>query len=300
MSKVHLSERFEKLNKLGEGSYGEVYKVFDKQRNQILALKKIKLGEDEEGIPSTALREITLLRELHHKNIVNLCDLIYKFQERKLYLLFEYIDTDLRKFVDSHRESLPPKLVRSIFREIVEGVDYCHENTIFHRDLKPQNILISSCGSKVKIADFGLARHFNIPFRLYSKEIVTLYYRAPEILMGAKNYGIGVDIWSLGCIFAELFTKKPLFMGDCQVQTLFMIFKTLGTPTEATWPGCSDIPDYCEKFPKFRREGFGDLLKISGFNNTCLDLLEKMLCLDPVKRVNCREILAHPYFSFSN
>lgn len=290
-----IETRFQHIQKLGEGSYGQVHKVYDIQKKEVVALKKIKLSNEDEGIPSTTLREISLLRELSHPNIIQLTDLMYQYNERKLYLIFECMDTDLYHYTKNKKLSAAE--IKHIFRQIVEAVDYCHENLVFHRDLKPQNILIDNEGKTVKIADFGLARHFSVPFRIYSKEIVTLWYRAPEIIMGAKDYGIGVDIWSLGCIFAQLFTGKPLFQGDCQVEQLFIIFYVLGTPNEEIWPGVKNVPDFCDKFPKFTKKGFSDYLGVNGLDYKALDLLEKMCEMNPVKRIGCREILKHPYFA---
>jgi cyclin-dependent kinase 2 len=297
-SKVNFKSQIEKIEKLGEGSYGKVYKIFDKLRNQIVAMKKIKMTNDEEGLPPTTLREITLLREISHPSIIHMFDLRYYSKERKLYLMFEYMDMDLRKFLDrkSHeKRELDLAQIKRIFFSIIDAIDYLHENNIMHRDLKPQNILINTAGDTIKIADFGLARHFNVPFRKYSKEIVTLWYRAPEIIMGHKGYGIGVDIWSLGCIFYELFYGRPLFQGDCQVQTLFLIFSRLGTPNENIWPGVSEVPDYKTEFPKFKKTGFEDLMR-GRFDHLALDLLNHMLVLDPLKRLTCREIKQHPFF----
>lgn len=290
-----IESRFQVLHKLGEGSYGQVHKVYDTQKKEVVALKKIKLSDEDEGIPSTTLREISLLRELSHPNIIQLTDLMYQYNERKLYLVFECMDTDLYQYAKNRKLSLLE--IKRIFRQIVEAVDYCHENLVFHRDLKPQNILINKTGEIVKIADFGLARHFSVPFRLYSKEIVTLWYRAPEVIMGAKDYGIGVDIWSLGCIFAQLFLGKPLFQGECQVEQLFIIFFLLGTPNEDIWPGVKSVPDFCEKFPQFTRKGFNEYLGYNGFDAVAMDLLSKMCELNPVKRIGCREILKHPFFN---
>lgn len=287
-------ERFQNLHKLGEGAYGSVFKVYDKYKKQIIALKKIKLSDQDEGIPATTIREISLLRELSHPNIIQLTDLMYKIKERKLYLLFEYMETDLYQYTKFKK--LEYRHIKSIFRQIVIGLDFCHENYSLHRDLKPQNILISKDGSVVKIADFGLARHFSLPFRAYSKEIETLWYRAPEILMGSREYGIGVDIWSLGCVFIQLFTNRPIFQGDCQVQQLMLIFNTLGTPNPSTWNSIEDVPDFSPDFPKFKRRGFGHLIGINDFDDVALDLLEKMLEIDPVKRYGCKEILSHDYF----
>lgn len=294
-NKADFKKRIQKLDKLGEGSYGTVYKVKDFQLNRIMALKKIKFGNDEEGIPATTIREIALLREIKHNNIVSLRDLIYYPSEKKFYLLFEYSELDLRKFIDSQQYTLDS--LRHIFYHIVKGVDYLHENGIFHRDLKPQNILIDRNGESPKIADFGLARHFSLPFGVYSKEIVTLWYRAPEIIMGEKKYGIGVDIWSLGCIFYELFMKSPLFMADCQVDTLYRIFQILGTPSESNWPGVSNVPDWTAKFPKFKGEGLFKCVGVGFFDANSVDLLARMLQLDPLKRITCPEILNHKFFT---
>lgn len=292
---ISIETRFKVINKLGEGSYGQVHRVFDMHKQEIVALKKIKLSDEDEGIPSTTLREISLLRELNHPNIIQLTDLLYQYKERKLYLVFENMESDLYQY--SKNRKLSVLEIKHIFKQIVEAIDYCHENLVFHRDLKPQNILIDKNGKTVKIADFGLARHFSVPFRLYSKEIVTLWYRAPEVIMGAKDYGIGVDIWSLGCIFAQLFTGRPPFQGECQIEQLFQIFFMLGTPNDIMWPGIKNVPDFCDKFPKFIPKGFYELIGNNGFDEKAMDLLEKMCELNPVKRIGCREILMHPFFN---
>lgn len=215
---------FEKNQHIGSGTYGVVYKGVNKKTNETIAIKKIKIELDSEGVPSTALREISILRELKHKNIVELKDVVCS--ENKLYLLFEYLEIDLRKYLESLGESevLDPEVVKSFIFQIIEGVAYCHSKKIIHRDLKPQNLLLDQNG-KVKIADFGLARAFSIPIRPYTKEVLTLWYRAPEILLGCVDYCTAVDIWSVGCIFAELCLKRPLFQGDYDIDQLFKIFK---------------------------------------------------------------------------
>jgi cyclin-dependent kinase 1 len=215
---------FEKDQHIGSGTYGIVYKGLNKKTNEVIAIKKIKIELDSEGVPSTALREISILRELKHKNIVELKDVVCS--ENKLYLLFEYLEIDLRKYLESlgQDEVLDAEIIKSLIFQILEGVAYCHSKKIIHRDLKPQNLLLDQIG-KVKIADFGLARAFSIPIRPYTKEVLTLWYRAPEILLGCVEYSTPVDIWSVGCIFAELCLKKPLFQGDYDIDQLFKIFK---------------------------------------------------------------------------
>jgi len=186
-------------------------------------------------------------------------------------------------------------LVQSYTKQLLQGLTYCHQRRIVHRDLKPQNLLIDKKGS-LKIADFGLARAFCVPVRQYTHEVVTLWYRAPEILLGSPTYSIPVDIWSAGCIFAELLSKKPIFPGDSEIDQLFKIFRQMGTPTDEMWHGCTSLPDYKPSFPKWKKQEFS-----KAFENTqslaAIDLLEKMLTYEPAQRITAREALNHPYFS---
>ncbi|KAA0199094.1 hypothetical protein HAZT_HAZT005854 [Hyalella azteca] len=254
---------------------------------------------ENEGIPSTALREISLLRELAHSSIVELYDVVVA--DMKLYLVFEYLDKDLKKLFDEYRSrnliGLPLPLIRQYMKQLLNGMNYCHIKRILHRDLKPQNLLIDNKGS-IKLADFGLARAFSVPVRAYTHEVITLWYRAPEILLGTRTYCTAVDLWSLGCIFAEMMTCKPLFPGDSEIDQLFRIFRTLGTPTRLDWPGVTDLTDYKSSFPKWqvdRHKAIASLtkkLELSGQN-----LLEKMLTYDPKQRITARHALVHPYIT---
>ena len=150
-------------------------------------------------MPSTAIREISLLKELSHPNVVQLRDVIYA--DNRLYLVFEYLDQDLKKYLDVCEGGLEPAILRSFLYQLLHGVAFCHDHRVLHRDLKPQNLLINREG-ELKLADFGLARAFGIPVRSYTHEVVTLWYRAPDVLMGSRKYSTPVDIWSIGCIFA--------------------------------------------------------------------------------------------------
>ena len=178
--------------------------------------------------------------------------------------------------------------------QILEGIVYCHQRRIVHRDLKPQNMLISKDGSTVKLADFGLARAFGIPVRVYTHEVVTLWYRAPEVLLGAARYSTPVDIWSIGCIFAEMVTGSALFHGDSEIDQLFRVFRTLGTPCEELWPGVSQLPDFKSSFPSWK----SNVLKavVPGLCDDGLDLLTKSLIYDPQRRISGKACLLHPYF----
>lgn len=199
------------MERVGEGTYGVVYKAQDKKTGELLALKKIRLEAADEGIPSTAIREISLLKQLQHPNIVRLYDVVHT--EKKLTLVFEFLDQDLKKFLDACGENgLEAYTIKSFLYQLLQGIAYCHQHRVLHRDLKPQNLLINMEG-ELKLADFGLARAFGIPVRNYTHEVVTLWYRAPDVLMGSRKYSTQVDIWSVGCIFAEMVNGRPLFPG---------------------------------------------------------------------------------------
>ncbi|CAE7739778.1 CRK2 [Symbiodinium sp. CCMP2592] len=200
-----------------------------------------------------AIREISLLKELQHPNIVRLCDVIHT--ERKLTLVFEYLDQDLKKLLDMCDGGLDPATTKSFLYQLLRGIAYCHAHRVLHRDLKPQNLLINREGS-LKLADFGLARAFGIPVRSYTHEVVTLWYRAPDVLMGSRKYSTPVDIWSVGCIFAEMVNGRPLFPGDTDANQLQKIFKILGTPSESTWPTITELPDWKPDFQQFEPQAW--------------------------------------------
>lgn len=205
------------------GTYGVVFRAKHKKTGQIVAMKKIRLENEDEGIPSTAIREISLLKELQHPNIVALQDVI--MEEKRLYLIFEFLSYDLKKYLDKlEKKYMDESQLKSFLYQILEAILFCHQRRILHRDLKPQNLLVQG-DNVVKVADFGLGRAFGIPVRAYTHEVVTLWYRAPEVLLGAPRYSCPVDIWSVGCIFAEMATKKPLFQGDSEIDQLFRIFR---------------------------------------------------------------------------
>uniref|UniRef100_A0A6G1SF75 Cyclin-dependent kinase 1-A n=1 Tax=Aceria tosichella TaxID=561515 RepID=A0A6G1SF75_9ACAR len=288
-----ISEDYEKIEKIGEGTYGLVFKAKHRKTNKIVALKKIRLENEDEGVPSTAMREISLLKELQHPNIVHLRD-VY-LTESRLYLVFEFLSMDLKRYLDSlaDDEYLDKMLIKSYLYQILEALLFCHKRRVIHRDLKPQNLLIDSNGV-IKLADFGLARAFIIPVRAYTHEVVTLWYRAPEVLLGCPRYATPVDVWSVGCIFAEMATKKPLFHGDSEIDQLFRIFRTMGTPTEETWPGVTQLKAYKSTFPCWKRNICRAL--VPQLDEQGQDLLEKMLIYDPQKRVNAKTAVLHPYF----
>ncbi|KAK7517642.1 kinase-like domain-containing protein [Phyllosticta paracitricarpa] len=305
-------ENYQKIEKIGEGTYGVVYKARDltTKDQRIVALKKIRLEAEDEGVPSTAIREISLLKEMNNANIVRLLNIVHA-DGHKLYLVFEYLDLDLKKYMEAlpvsqggrgkalpdanmHHPGLGPDIVKKFMSQLIEGIRYCHAHRVLHRDLKPQNLLINQEGN-LKLADFGLARAFGVPLRTYTHEVVTLWYRAPEILLGGRQYSTGVDMWSAGCIFAEMCTRKPLFPGDSEIDEIFKIFRILGTPTEQDWPGVTSFPDFKPSFPKWHRTDVAAV--VPALDDNGLDLLDALLVYDPAGRISAKQACQHPYFT---
>lgn len=287
-------EDYEKVEKIGEGTYGVVYKAKNKVTGALVAIKKIRMENDDEGIPATAIREISVLRELKHPNIVQLHDTM--IENYRLYLIFEFMSMDLKKYIDTipKGQILSKEKVKNMTYQIFQAMLFCHKRRVLHRDLKPQNLLIDVKNNIVKIADFGLARAFGVPVRIYTHEVVTLWYRAPEILLGSQRYSCPVDVWSIGCIFAEIATRKPLFQGDSEIDQLFRIFRVLTTPTEDNWPGVSKLPDYKTTFPEWSTYCLEKNVK--NLDENGLDLLEKTLIYCPATRINAEKALQHKYF----
>jgi len=284
-------EKYTKIEKLGEGTYGIVYKAKNRETGEIVALKRIRLDSEDEGVPCTAIREISLLKELKHPNIVRLYDVIHT--EKKLTLVFEYLDQDLKKYLDECGGEIARPTMKSFLYQLLRGVAFCHEHRVLHRDLKPQNLLINKKG-ELKLADFGLARAFGIPVRSYSHEVVTLWYRAPDVLMGSRKYSTPIDIWSAGCIFAEMATGRPLFPGSGVNDELMRIFKIMGTPTPESWPSITELQDYKPDFPVYPAQSLSSI--VHGLDEKGLNLLSRMLQYDPNQRISALAAMKHPYF----
>ena len=213
-------ENYKRTEILGQGAYGKVYKGQDLRTGQIVALKKALASTEEEGIPPTSLREISILKSISEcEFIVKLLDIVNtktKSGKGILYIVFQYLDFDLKAFMVSTKgkgNGLSNKISKEFCFQLLIGIKYCHKKGIMHRDLKPQNLLIEN-GSKLKIADFGLSRNFSIPIGKFTHEVVTLWYRSPEILLGAKCYSTPIDLWSIGCILAEMLSGRPCVRGS--------------------------------------------------------------------------------------
>mmetsp|Transcript_24576 Transcript_24576/g.48849 ORF Transcript_24576/g.48849 Transcript_24576/m.48849 type:complete len:293 (-) Transcript_24576:68-946(-) len=286
-------ERYQKMEKVGEGTYGVVYKAKDRVTNEVVALKKIRLEAEDEGIPSTAIREISLLKELQHPNIVRLYDVVHT--ERKLTLVFEFLDQDLKKYLDICDGGLGLPILKSFLFQLLTGVSYCHHHRVLHRDLKPPNLLINREG-QLKLADFGLARAFGIPVRSYTHEVVTLWYRAPDVLLGSRKYSTPVDVWSIGCIFAEMANGRPLVTGTSEGDQLDRIFRLLGTPTLAAYPGLADLPDYAPSLAQYPPPSGGMAALVPTLGPDGVDLFEKMMQFDPARRITAQAALSHEFF----
>ncbi|KAI9222397.1 cyclin-dependent kinase 2 [Blastocladiella britannica] len=280
------------LEKIGEGTYGVVFKARSPSTHQIVALKRIRFDNDDNGVPATALREVALLLDLDHPNIVRLLDAKSAFKQ--LHLVFEYLDMDLKVLMDRHGNApLPPTIAQSLSCQLLRALEFCHRHRVLHRDLKPQNVLVDSAFN-LKLADFGLARAFNLPMRVYTHEVVTLWYRPPEILLGSKLYSFAVDLWSAGCIVLEMMVGKAVFPGDSEIDQLFKIFQLRGTPHPTVWSGVADLPDFTPEFPQWRPRQLDSL--VLDAPQYSLHLVENMLKYDPNERFTARYALTHPYF----
>ena len=284
-------ERYIKGAALGEGTFGVVTKAEDTVTHKIVAIKKIRLGKYKEGVNFTAIREIKLLQELRHPHVIELVDCFP--HKRNLNLVFECCESDLEAVIKDKFLPLGTPEIKSYMQMTLRAVAYCHESWVLHRDLKPNNLLIAPNGA-LKLADFGLARVFGSPNRKFTHQVFARWYRAPELLLGSKVYGPGVDVWAVGCVFAELMLRKPFFPGSSDIDQLGRIYQGLGTPTEETWPGHKSLPDYME----FSKTSAPDLrLAFPAAPPDALDLLKKLMAFDPNRRVSAAEALRHAYFS---
>ncbi|OZC10812.1 kinase domain protein [Onchocerca flexuosa] len=250
-------------------------------------MKKIRLTHESEGVPCTALREMSLLKLLKHPNIISLEEVI--LDEQLVYLVFEFVSMDLKKHIDK----IPyGELMKKA--EILQGICFCHQRNILHRDLKPENLLVDGNGG-LKIADFGLARQLEFAYREYTDVVVTLWYRPPEILFGSSNYSMGVDIWSIGCIFAEMAMKTALFKGDSEIDQIFRIFSILATPKEDVF-GMQNLARIKALFPDFEENKLQKILA-NYMDEDGIKILRTMLSYDPKARISAKKLLKDPYFN---
>lgn len=287
-------DRYQISTRLGEGISSVVFKALDRQRNEHVALKTIQLENEEEGVPSTALREIAILNRLHHPNIIGLRDVVH--HDKELVIALEYVQWNLRQYADQY--DLRAAGVCNIMRQLFDAINYCHDNNVVHRDLKPHNILIDN-NQHIKLADFGLSRELGIYVRTCTWEVVTLWYRSPDVLCGNDNYGKSVDIWSLGCILAELGSADlaPPFSGADPRDTLRKIFEHLGTPTADEWPQAETFEKYhnfTADFDHYERDNLEE--RYPKLSQNGLNLLLQTWTFDHTRRIKASEALKHPYW----
>ncbi|KAJ1360838.1 Cyclin-Dependent Kinase 7 [Parelaphostrongylus tenuis] len=288
------TKRYETIKHLGEGQFANVYKAKDKETGDFVAIKKIKLGsraEAKDGINRTALREIKLLQEIHHDNIIGLRDVIGS--RTNIQLVFDFMETDLEHVVKDRDIILMPPHIKNMAMQTLLGLEFLHVHWILHRDLKPNNLLMNSAG-RIKLADFGLARFFGSPNKVYTHQVVTRWYRAPELIWGARAYGVGVDMWAIGCIIAELLLRVPIFPGESDLDQLVKIGHILGTPSVEDWPAMVKLPDYIEMK---EQQGINLRHVFTAAGDDLIELLLGCFAYDPLKRFTASEALQCPYFS---
>ncbi|CAM9217370.1 unnamed protein product, partial [Discosporangium mesarthrocarpum] len=295
--------RFENMGKKVEGTEGVCFQCRDRGTNQIYAMKKARVYPRGEGVPYYMLRELAVLKGVDHPNVSSLCHVnLHKF---KLRAFFPYIPHTLHDYINPTNDRnggtpLDHETARNLLRQLLRAVSYCHRRGVLHRNLKPKHLLILPGdgpdrlkGATLKLSDFALVRLAGYPRRTYTNEVVTLWYRPPEILMGVRDYSPAVDMWSVGCIFVEMLQGKPLFTGVSQIDQLFQMFNKLATPTSETWPGFRDLPNFSFAFPNWPRRNLSNILP--GFDCAGLDLIGCFLMYDPAKRITAHEALRHPY-----
>lgn len=288
-------EEFHCLNRIEEGTYGVVYRARDKRTDEIVALKRLKMEKEKEGFPITSLREINTLLKAQHPNIVTVREIVVGSNMDKIYIVMDYVEHDLKSLMETMKQPFLIGEVKTLMLQLLQAVAHLHDNWILHRDLKTSNLLLSHKGI-LKVGDFGLAREYGSPLKPYTPVVVTLWYRTPELLLGIKEYSTPIDLWSVGCIFGELLTMKPLFPGKSEIDQLNRIFKDLGTPSEKIWPGYSELP--MVKKVTFTEYPYNNLRSrfSNNFTDLGFDLLNRFLTYNPTRRITAEDALSHEFF----
>ncbi|XP_012579714.1 PREDICTED: cyclin-dependent kinase-like 2 [Condylura cristata] len=286
-------EKYENLGLVGEGSYGMVMKCRNKDSGRIVAIKKFLESDDDKMVKKIAMREIRLLKQLRHENLVNLLEVCKK--KKRWYLVFEFVDHTILDDLELFPNGLDYQLVQKYLFQIINGIGFCHSHNIIHRDIKPENILVSQSGI-VKLCDFGFARTLAAPGEVYTDYVATRWYRAPELLVGDVKYGKAVDVWAIGCLVTEMFMGEPLFPGDSDIDQLYHIMMCLGNLIprhqelfykNPVFAGVR-LPEIKETEPLERR--------YPKLSEVAVDLAKKCLHVDPDKRPFCAELLHHDFF----
>ncbi|EGV60254.1 serine/threonine protein kinase, CMGC, CDC2/CDK sub [Yamadazyma tenuis] len=293
------SEIFQRTQQVGEGTYGKVYKAKNQVTSEFVALKRLRLETEKEGFPITAIREIKLLQSFDHKNVIGLLEMMV--EQNQIFMIFDYMEHDLTGLLTHPELKLEDCHRKFLFKQLMEGTDYLHQKRIMHRDIKGSNILIDNIG-RLKIADFGLARPMKIvkdgESPDYTNRVITIWYRPPELLLGSTDYGRQVDIWGVGCLLIELYTKHAIFQGyNDEVSQLHKIFNIMGTPTLEDWPDIQNLPWFEMLKPKINKVSNFEVLFKHSMTEDSFDLALKLLQLNPNKRLTAHQALNHHYFT---
>lgn len=307
------TEMYTRIAQVGEGTYGQVFKAKSEITGILVALKKIRMEAEKDGFPITAMREIKLLQMLRHPNIVRLHEIMTTNVRGSVYMVFEYMEHDLNGVLHHPDIRFTPSHLKSLSSQLLAGLDYLHQKSVLHRDLKGSNILLNNAG-QLKLADFGLARLFAKRREGdYTNRVVTLWYRPPELLLGATRYGSKVDVWGAGCILMELFTRKAAFQGADEIHQVQTIIDRLGPMTEARWEGVESLPWWdlfkpttpgvasekeCDE--SFWIKRFRSQLLGQGVPSAALDVIQCLLAYDPKRRASASQALKMDYFCKEN
>ncbi|KAJ3315434.1 serine/threonine protein kinase, CMGC, CDC2/CDK sub [Boothiomyces sp. JEL0838] len=295
--------------KIGEGTFGEVSLGVHKTTQKRVALKRVIIHNEREGMPITALREIRILKRLNHPNIIKLEEMAVKPGNRETnvrgatFMVFPYMEHDLDGILQNPLIRLTPAQVKSYMQQLLRGVEHLHKNLILHRDMKCANILVNNFGV-LKIADFGLARPFSKEHGQYTNMVITRWFRPPELLMGATEYDAAVDMWGVGCVFGEILKRRAILPGKSDLDQLDMIWNLLGTPNEQNWPGKSylKLPIFTEGVLKdfdasnYRKKTLPEKFPAHHFRASTYNLLDDLLRLRPEDRLSATEALKADYF----
>eukprot|EP00545_Synedropsis_sp_CCMP1620_P007622 CAMPEP_0119004948 /NCGR_PEP_ID=MMETSP1176-20130426/1445_1 /TAXON_ID=265551 /ORGANISM="Synedropsis recta cf, Strain CCMP1620" /LENGTH=423 /DNA_ID=CAMNT_0006956709 /DNA_START=495 /DNA_END=1766 /DNA_ORIENTATION=+ len=308
---LHDVDIYKKQKQVGQGTYGSVFVGAHKQTGEIVALKRINTEQEENGFPITAIREVKILKALSHDNIVNLIEIVTSKEQgggnfpKNVFMVFEYLEYDLFGVLETPEIRLSQDHIKSWSKQLLSGVHYMHKNKVIHRDLKASNLLVNKKG-ELKIADLGLARSWNSDMKRLTNRVITLWYRPPELLLGCNDYTPKVDMWSVGCILAEMFRRSGFLRGRDEATQLELIFKTCGHPTAQDWPSVEKKCKLWKTFkpqdgqpvyPRRLREALKtELANPRWMTESALDLIDNLMILNPENRWSAEKALLADYF----